>query len=101
MGADAIHPHRRQLRAADDVAAADHEADGDTHVGNALHLVSEPSDGLEVEAESLVAGQRLTGQLEENPAIAQLRHARVTPRPSGIERSAAPARSRRASTRLP
>src|SRR4051812_45675497 len=50
---DAIHAVLRQLRATDDVATADYEADADTHVSDFLDVIGKPVHSFEIENQSL------------------------------------------------
>ena len=61
-------PLRRRLIAAEDVAAADHQALLDALAVHALHLARELVEGRRVVAEIAVAHQRLAGHLQQHPA---------------------------------
>src|ERR1019366_5710734 len=52
-----------------DVSAADHEADLRAGVDDLLDFLRVLRDRVEVEARAMIAGKRLTGELEQHPGI--------------------------------
>ena len=73
VGGDAVHASLRKQRAADDVAAADHESDRRPGLDDGDDFVGDPADGVEVVAESLVSGEGFAGELEQDARILQRR----------------------------
>jgi hypothetical protein len=69
IGGRALHPLRGALQPAKDVAAADHHADLDAEVVDRLHLAGDALDGGRVQAEALVAHQRLARDLQHHAAV--------------------------------
>jgi hypothetical protein len=59
VGADTVHTHLRELRAADDVATADHQSDRGTQLDDVGDLGCEAVHDIEVEADTLVSGESL------------------------------------------
>ena len=89
VGGDAVHPRRGVGHAAEDVAAADHHPDLHAQGGDALDLHRQVVGEVAVDAEGLLAEQRLARELQQDPAEGRLlgaRHAFVLqrwPRPKG------------------
>jgi hypothetical protein len=63
VGADALHPHARELRAAHDVARRRSRRRPRARVDDLLDLLGEEAEALEVEAELRVARERLAESL--------------------------------------
>ena len=78
VGGDAVHPGLRELRAAHDVAAADHHADRGAGLGHGDDFVGEATHRVEVVPEALVSGECLAGELEEDARVFQLWHSAQT-----------------------
>jgi len=74
IGGDAVHPHLRDLRSADDVPPADHQPDLRPEVADRLDLLRELPDRVEIEPEALLPGEGLTGELEQDPRIGEGGH---------------------------
>ena len=73
VGADAVHSHLGELRAANDVAAADHQADAGAHARRlSLIFVGEALDNVEIEPDALVSGECFAGDLEQNPRVLEI-----------------------------
>ena len=64
----AVHAARRGGQPAEDVAAADHDADLDALVVDVLDLVGDERAERRVDAVRPIAQQCLAGQLEQDPA---------------------------------
>jgi hypothetical protein len=58
-----------ELCSAHDVAAANDHPDLSAKLNDLLDLTGDPVEGVEVETESLAAGECLAGNLEKNPRI--------------------------------
>jgi hypothetical protein len=67
-----VHPHRTTGHAAEDVAPADDDGDLDAHVDDLGHLLDHPHDGGAVDAERVIAHQRLTRQLQQDSLVGRL-----------------------------
>ena len=52
-----------------EIAAAQHDADLHAHVVHADELVDDPLDDRLVQAEAVIAGERLAGELEDDPLV--------------------------------
>ena len=102
VGADAIHPHFRELRAAHDVAAADHDTDARPHRDDVLDLPSEAIEDVEIETGGALSGECFTGELEQHARILERRATpAITPAPAESGRSASRRCSRRPWPRAP
>src|SRR5581483_10885925 len=66
VGGRAVHPGRGSLHAADDVAAADDQRELEAGPVRLRDLVRERLDARLVDAELLLAGHRLAGDLEQD-----------------------------------
>src|SRR5205814_1057377 len=72
VGRGALHADRRARQAAEDIAAADHQAQLDPEVVHRLDLVGDAPDHGGVETVIPVAHQRFARYLEEDAAIRQI-----------------------------
>ena len=73
VGGDAVHAGLGELRAAHDVAAADHQADATRPCSTTATTSSARRlDRVEVEAESLVSGEGFAGELEQDARVFQV-----------------------------
>src|SRR5882724_1767163 len=72
VGRRALHALHRPGDAAEDVAAADHQADLDAHAIDGLNVAGNARHGFLVEAELLRSHQRFAGDLQEDAAIMRL-----------------------------
>ena len=69
------------LRAAQNIAAADHDAEVDAEPVRGDEIGGETIDGRLVNAELFGAAQRLAGELDDHPSVVRLRHRDVPPSP--------------------
>jgi hypothetical protein len=69
VGGGAVHADRTTRHAPEDIAAADDHRHFDAHAGHLGHLLHHAHDGGAVDAEGVVAHQRLTRQLEQNALV--------------------------------
>src|SRR2546422_2785539 len=73
IGGHAVHSLFAGGRPAQDVAAADHEAQLHAARGHRLQLVGQALDDAKIDARSLPTSERLSRQLEERALVGELR----------------------------
>ena len=69
VGVGAVHALFRSRHAANDIAAADHDADLDVHLVYFADLIRDPTDHPGVDAKAVIAGESFTGQLNQHAAV--------------------------------
>ena len=71
VGARALHARLRQGGAAEDIAAADHDADLDTGPGDFGDLLGHRLQSLGIDAEAVAADARLARELQQDAFVAR------------------------------
>src|SRR5207237_58120 len=87
VGRHAVHAGTRESRAAEDVAAADHERELDIHLTDLLQLPRDAPDDRRLDAVVPVAHQGLTRELHQDPRVAHRGSRHLTPSAPALFRS--------------
>src|SRR6185436_9558824 len=94
VAADAVHSQLGELGSADDVAAANDQADADSHIVYLLDIVGNSLEGVKMKSGPMASGECFAGDLEQHSCVGDRTRQEVIPLPSGSGRTVVPGCSR-------